>query len=502
MKYHPALASQLKLYENPLTPLRELIVNSYDNEEATKVEILFNPKDKIPLILRDNGTGIGEYDLTTIGNPHKKTLLTSEGRKPIGHKGIGRLSVLALSKYVTVSSKKLKGTFEFTDETIESALNEISKEYYAHGTEWCFYKPLLQEKLNIERIREYIIENLYGILRKFVFRVFLNNNPILPELPCPPERTTVVNLGTKKYNDNIEFTYCMPTKEEQDHFLCGKLFFSLKGITVQEHDFRGTGRLTGFIDINSDDIPLTITRDKLVETARTKAIKRAVRIYIDQSIKLHKDKVHELITQDSLEKIIEILDSAVKDLNLGRLYGEKTISGTQGETKQLSEYETKKTKGEKKKSKKKKHDKSIISSQLGFEIRIEDKGPHVPALIYAEHSKPVLVINRDNIILKDLKERTDVKTVNAQLSVLIPRKLLDIYIEQGKIKPYQKEKYLEKLIRELQDKFIATSTEDWLTVFDERPKLRGKPMLKEKDAKSIDKMKELRMKEIEAMRDE
>jgi HSP90 family molecular chaperone len=107
----------VSLYSQLPSVLSELVSNSWD-ADAENVTILFNNENKKEITYLDDGHGMTFDELNdkylVIGrNRREETSLSPKGRKPIGKKGLGKLSVFGICDIVTVVSvkNKLKNSF-------------------------------------------------------------------------------------------------------------------------------------------------------------------------------------------------------------------------------------------------------------------------------------------------------------------------------------------------------------------------------------------------------
>ncbi len=104
----------LNLYSNVPSVLSELIANAWD-ADATEVRLDVQTDDdgKKSIIVRDNGCGMDKTDLQekflTVGYQRRKSGQgdrTAKGRKVMGRKGIGKLSIFSIAENVEVYTKK------------------------------------------------------------------------------------------------------------------------------------------------------------------------------------------------------------------------------------------------------------------------------------------------------------------------------------------------------------------------------------------------------------
>lgn len=97
----------LHLYSNTPAVLAEAIANAWD-ADATEVKINFS---KQAITVADNGVGMSFEDVNNmylhVGYSKREQLpVTPKGRKPMGRKGIGKLSLFSIAKKIAVYTRK------------------------------------------------------------------------------------------------------------------------------------------------------------------------------------------------------------------------------------------------------------------------------------------------------------------------------------------------------------------------------------------------------------
>ena len=103
----------LNLYSNVPAVLSELIANSWD-ADASEVSLdVGSENEEKSVSVRDDGCGMSKEDLNskflTVGYQRRKNAqddFTSGGRKVMGRKGIGKLSVFSIADHVDIYTKK------------------------------------------------------------------------------------------------------------------------------------------------------------------------------------------------------------------------------------------------------------------------------------------------------------------------------------------------------------------------------------------------------------
>ncbi len=101
----------INLYSSTPAVLSEVIANAYD-ADATTVNIL---KESNTITITDNGIGMNDTDINekylTVGYKRREiedTATSPKGRKVMGRKGVGKLSLFAIAHTITIITKKTK----------------------------------------------------------------------------------------------------------------------------------------------------------------------------------------------------------------------------------------------------------------------------------------------------------------------------------------------------------------------------------------------------------
>lgn len=186
----------INLYSNLPAVLSEIVANSWD-ADATEVQMNIEGTTKIEII--DNGIGMSERDINEkfllVGykKREKGFVQTLKGRKVMGRKGIGKLSLFSIANKITIISKKENeeiNAFVMNVNDIREAANqekdyepialksdELPKQLEHNGT------IIILEELKRERIQEHNIKT--NLARRFSiigsqnsFAVFVNGKEI------------------------------------------------------------------------------------------------------------------------------------------------------------------------------------------------------------------------------------------------------------------------------------------------------------------------------------
>lgn len=248
----------------------ELVKNSFD-AGSKKVEITFDnilknddtSKIKAPtqnssrLIIRDEGIGMEEYDITekwlNIAYSEKKEKKEEFGRVLAGNKGVGRFSCDRLGRFLTIYSKKKGGSYnklfidwrvfeqegkiDFNIQDVEFEIENISEKEFTTTTG--FLKFDSGTILEISCLREYWHSNKIISLKRQLERLI---NP---------------NQAFKKSDFGVKITateFLQHDKEQEDY---NKINGEVKNKIFEKLDFR-TSSIQAKIDAKGEFITTTL----------------------------------------------------------------------------------------------------------------------------------------------------------------------------------------------------------------------------------------------------
>lgn len=188
------------LYSNTPAVVSEVVANSYD-ADATQVDIDIDPAGRT-IVIQDDGWGMTEEDINrkylTVPYDKRKNEPgpTPKGRKPMGRKGIGKLSLFSIADTIEVHSVKTDGNSKVIDRNgFVMDVNDIRKAIEAGGS----YNPVAVDtntiaitkgtKITLSNLR-HGVDTTETFLRKRLarrfsiigadqqFNVRVNSNPI------------------------------------------------------------------------------------------------------------------------------------------------------------------------------------------------------------------------------------------------------------------------------------------------------------------------------------
>ena len=241
----------LNLYSNTPAVLAEVIANAWD-ADATKVKVDFDIENKI-ITVEDNGTGMNLTDVNEkyLRVGYQKRIRegyeTGKGRKPMGRKGIGKLSLFSIANKITIYTKKAEQqegeAFELDAEDIR---RQIADENPSDEKPYIPRKISFNDKIE-ENGTKIIISDLKkvrltqasvnGLKTRIARRFGLASDQSDFEIYVAGEKVT---LADRDYFHKAQFLF--QYGEQEYHSFCKNL------------DKDDNGKLQNFVQNNSFDI--------------------------------------------------------------------------------------------------------------------------------------------------------------------------------------------------------------------------------------------------------
>lgn len=356
----------VSLYSQLPSVLSELVSNSWD-ADAENVTISFNNENGKEIIYSDDGHGMTFEELNekylVIGrNRREETSLSPKGRKPIGKKGLGKLSVFGICDLVTVISVKnnLKNSFTMDLKQILSSSSGIYTPVVniknQPTEETSSTKIILQ---NIRRKTDFDTVNIAISLAK-KFTIFDQLNVMLKDKNLKKKESLILKDGEllitnelKFQGLNVQFSWDFPEdsltnyKYDNKSSITGKIittktpissqdmrgiYLTSRGKIVNQAEFYGardndqfhtyvTGYLAiDFIDDEDEDLISTDRHSLNWENDLTKELKEYLQEIIKKlngewRKKRGEERSKELAKQDvDVQKFVDNLPSHQRDL--------------------------------------------------------------------------------------------------------------------------------------------------------------------------------------------
>ena len=189
----------INLYSNIPSVLSEVIANAWD-ADATEVDIDIQTEGAVPQItITDNGIGMSQSDINDkflfVGyNRRINEEHTARGRKPMGRKGIGKLSLFSIADIISVYSVQdstKREAFELDAEKIREAISDKETNVPVKGIKFDdTFNAVKGTRIVLTKLKKRIIGTTAPALRKRIARRFsisclmdqmhvrINGNPI------------------------------------------------------------------------------------------------------------------------------------------------------------------------------------------------------------------------------------------------------------------------------------------------------------------------------------
>jgi len=216
----------IALYSNLPPVIAELVANAYD-ANASKVSIYISDFPEKEITIEDNGDGMSWDDLSIkyleVGRDRREDATRINGRRPIGRKGIGKLSGFGISKRIKISTVK------------DTTLNEIILDYdQILKTKNGKYPPIVVHQnenttgkngttvtlLNLKRKTDFSENYLFTVANDLSRRFSLFDSGFKVSLIYNNNRSSIINVTNElKFKAlDTQFTWDIPLTNFEDDY--------------------------------------------------------------------------------------------------------------------------------------------------------------------------------------------------------------------------------------------------------------------------------------------
>ena len=218
----------LNLYSNTPAVLSEVIANAWD-ADATDVKVDFNINEKT-ITVADNGHGMKQDDINAkylyVGHQKRATsadFRTPGGRKPMGRKGIGKLSLFSIANKIFVYSHKQGGEKEAfimdadkIKEAIKSEDPSSPKQYKPEPTVFDVSLPTYGTVIKITELKKLRLTqaSITGLKKRIARRFCIIND----------------SVGFRIFVNGEEVTFA-----DRDYFHKARFLFQYGGYDYAQH---------------------------------------------------------------------------------------------------------------------------------------------------------------------------------------------------------------------------------------------------------------------------
>ncbi|MCH7647967.1 MAG: ATP-binding protein [Thaumarchaeota archaeon] len=453
---HSSVIEEISKYPKALDAVREYICNGWD-ADADKIEITITPEF---LRIEDWGSGISNFALFWgVADQHKSEIEYTPKfkRKPIGRKGLGKLSFSMLGKSIDVethtahSAEYSVANFEKMDfevyprEKINEVLSHRGTQITIRGLKIHFTK---------EELIHYIKENLYGLIlpiasKNYPMKIIVNGEKV-----SPVQFTGTSGIISTLHGD----IFCNLTPSKS-----AKIDALFRGVKVREVNPAPTHPAKGYFNV--DWVTPTPDRSNFTESQESRIFFPEIKKYILRNIPAkNEDSPRDL--EKSIRELSKLFDQILRDLEImpeSMMPVSKTLNPNdlkmEGITARESsdEHEESEERHESDEEKKPISHKILkgserpLKSAYGIIYVTRKAGKDRPAII-AYREEKLIIINLDHDLVKNLNKLRPIQR-NIALGQLIARghfRILESFVDLN-----QYEEYVDEMVSTLFAKMIS-----------------------------------------------
>ena len=406
IEIHRTILEEVAKYPHVLDSIREYVCNGWD-ADAERLEITIDANN---LKIEDWGSGISNWSLFWgVADQHKSEVqqTTRFKRKPIGRKGLGKLSYSMIGKKISVETRtanKAEFSYPIKQFTEFEAIprRKIDEVLNHKGTQITIKN--LKIKLDKDKVIQYVKENLYGLILPIAcpthpMMILVNRQKIQPTLFAGTRGQISTQYGDIRCN-------LTPTKT-------AKIDALYRGVKVREVNPAPTHPAKGYFDV--DWIIPTPDRSNFTASKESDLFFSEIKKYILRNIPAKSD-----VTPKDLEKALKdlskLFDDILRDLNIlpqtempvakSSKDSDLKMAGT-GESNPNEEENKQEEKESESERRQIQHrimrgPERPIKSAYGINWKIHKCGADKPAVVTYKEEK-LIIINQDNDLVKNIQ---------------------------------------------------------------------------------------------------
>ena len=405
---HTAIIEEVSLYPNALDAIREYICNGWD-ADAERIDITIQTNR---LVIEDWGTGITNFTrFWGIADQHKSEIeyTPKYKRKPVGRKGLGKLSYSMLGNNIDVETRtKNSATYSyanFSSRRFKAIPRTNINEVLSHTGTQITIKDLKVE-LKEEDVIKYIKQNLYGLIlpiacKEHPLTIFVNEKKVTPTLFTGLQGVIQTEFGDIHCN-------LTPAKTTRIDAL-------YRGVKVKEVNPAPTHPAKGYFNV--DWLIPTSDRSNFVGSKDKNTFFRSIHEWILRNIPV-KNEDNPRNLEKSLKDVAKLFDQTLMESGImpeNMLPTTKTAKPSDlklgGVTEQNNSEENPESYESDLKQERQRHQHKILKgsekplkSAFGIYYVFRKEGKLKPAVIPFKDEK-LIVINRDHELIKNVDKR-------------------------------------------------------------------------------------------------
>ena len=452
---HSSIIEEVSKYPNVLDSIREYVANAWD-ADSERLEITVRDES---LRIEDWGSGIHNFKVFWgVADQHKAAVELTPifRRKPIGRKGLGKLSFMMLGNKISVETRTAyKAEYSDADFTKMKFYGyprqNISEALSHRGTQITISE--LKTELHKDEIIKYIKENLYGLILPIASQnpmmVFVNEKKVVPNRFSGMQGTISTPLGYIDCN-------LIPTKTT-------KIDLLFRGVKVREANTSPTHPARGYFNV--DWVTPTPDRSNFADSEEKRLFFEEIKKYVLKHIPAkNEDAPRDL--ENTLKEVSKLFDQILRDLGMlpeNLMPVSKTAKpsdlemGAVAEREIISKENEDKEKQEPQIERKRLEHKILkgenkpLKSAFGINYVIRKAGKDKPAVISYKEEKTI-IINLDHDLVKNTIKFRPLQR-NVALGFLIARghfHILEAYVDL-----HRYEEFVDNMVATLFSKMIS-----------------------------------------------
>jgi len=453
---HSSVIEEVSKYPNVLDSIREYIANAWD-ADSERLEITVKDES---LKIEDWGSGISNFKVFWgVADQHKAAIeLTPRlKRKPIGRKGLGKLSFMMIGNKISVETRTAYKA-EYSDADFKKMKfygfprQQINEVLSHKGTQITITE--LKTEMKKDEIIKYIKENLYGLILPIAsnkpMMIFVNEEKVVPNRFSGTSGTISTALGD---------IYCnlVPAKT-------AKIDLLYRGVKVREANPAPTHPAKGYFNV--DWVTPTPDRSNFADSEEARLFFVEIKKYVLKNIPAkNEDAPRDL--EKTLKEVSKLFDQILRDLGLlpenlmpvSRTSKPSDLEMGGVNEKDVSQQEEQEKEKQEPQTERKRLDHRILKgenrplkSAFGINYVIRKAGKDKPAVIPYREEKTI-IINRDHDLVRNIHDlRPNQK--NIALGFLIARGHFHILESFRNLVGY--EEYVDSMVATLFSKMSPT----------------------------------------------
>jgi len=303
---HSSVIEEVSKYPNALDAIREYIANAWD-ADADRLEITI--ADNL-LRIEDWGTGISNFKIFWgVADQHKAeiSLTPKYQRKPIGRKGLGKLSFVMLGNKITVETRTSYKA-EYSEADFKRMKFEVIpriniNEVLSHrGTQITIRE--LKVELKKAEVIDYIKENHYGLILPIAstenpMKIFVNGEKVIPRSLAGTDGIISTPIGD---------IHCKLSPSKTS-----KIDALYRGVKVREVNPAPTHPAKGYFNV--DWVTPTPDRSNFTDSEEARLFFAEIKKYVLRNIPA-KNEESPRDLEKSVREISKLFDEILRDLGM------------------------------------------------------------------------------------------------------------------------------------------------------------------------------------------